>query len=231
MKFIDNYLRENPLCIAYDEIFAIKQLLRRKNDSGAAGGEFKCLQKTSSVLLIVNERDFYYKAKVHVPTEYPAKSIDFIENKSNFPDSLLRFLNGQAKEIARKCVEPPLRASAKSDFVVKPSLLPSLQFLVEAITDFNSEVCPVCDFKCLPAKASDVELQDTADLYVERVYCGHIYHLGCLRKYMREPPFPPVFHDSDNFNHSLFIINNIRYYLLIGWKDMSSSKATSAIGP
>lgn len=190
LKFIDNYLRENPLCIAFDEIFAIKQLLRRKNESGSGGGELKCLQKTSNLSLVVNESDYYYKAKYHVPEEYPIKCIDFIEHKSNFPDNLLRFLNGQAKEIARKCVEPPLHANIKSNFVVKPSVLPSLRFLIEAVSDFTSELCPVCNLKCLPAKASDVELRDTADLYAERVYCGHIYHLGCLKKYMREPPFP-----------------------------------------
>lgn len=191
LKFIDNYLRENPLCIAYEEIYAIKQMLRRKNDLGTGGGELKCMQKTSNVLLVVNEGDFYYKAKFHVPEEYPAVCIGFVEHKSNFPEALLRFLNGQAKEIARKCVEPPLRSNYQNDFVVKPSLLPSLQFLVEAVSDFTSELCPVCNSKCLPSQACDVELRDTFDSYVERVYCGHLYHLGCLKKYMREPPFPP----------------------------------------
>lgn len=46
------------------------------------------------------------------------------------------------------------------------------------------------EFRCLPIDPSEVELNDTADRYIERVFCGHIYHLGCLRNYMRLPPFP-----------------------------------------
>lgn len=195
LKFIDNYLKENPLCVAYDEITAIKSLLRPKNDSttgGGGGGELKCLQKTSSVTLIVNGGGFYYKVKFHIPEEaYPAQCIDWIEHKTNFPDTLERFLTGQAKEIARQCVERPLRASAQYKFEVKPSLLPTSRFLIAAVVDFPHEVCPVCELRCLPANPDEVETQDTADSYIERVYCGHIYHLGCLKKYMREPPFPP----------------------------------------
>lgn len=178
--------------MAYDEITTIKTLLRPKNDSiSGGGGELKCLQKTSSVTLIVNGGNYYYKVKLHIPEAYPAQCCEWLDHKTNFPDTLQRFLIGQAKEIARKCVEPPLRASAHIKFVAKPSLLPLARFLIEAVIDFPDELCPVCESKCLPANENDVETRDTADSYVERVYCGHIFHLGCLKKYMREPPFPP----------------------------------------
>lgn len=191
LKFIDNYLNENPLCVAYDEIATIKTLLRQKSDSTTVGGELKCLQKTSSISLTVNSDDYYYKIKLRIPEAYPMECIGWIEHRTNFPVTLARFLTGQAKEIARKCTEPPLRASSQSKFEVKPSLLPTAKFLIEAVFDFPHELCPVCSTACLPANANDVEACDTADQYVERVYCGHIYHLGCLRKYMKEPPFPP----------------------------------------
>lgn len=194
LKFIDNYLNENPLCVAYDEIATIKTLLRQKNDSTTGGGELKCLQKTSSISLTVNSNDYYYKVKFRILDAYPTQCIQWLEHRTNFPVTLSRFLTGQAKEISRKCVEPPLRATnngGQSKFEAKPSLLPTSKFLIEAVFDFPSEMCPVCDIACLPASASDVESCDTSDRYVERVYCGHIYHLGCLRKYMREPPFPP----------------------------------------
>lgn len=67
----------------------------------------------------------------------------------------------------------------------------TVKFLVEAIADFPTELCPVCKKKCLPDSASNIEANDLADNYVERVYCGHIYHQGCLKRYMREPPFTP----------------------------------------
>lgn len=191
MKFIDTYLRENPLCIAYDEIATIKALLKEKKNLDAGDGELKCLQKTSTVALSVNGGNYFYKAKISIPEDYPAKCVCLKEHKTNFPDTIMRFINGQAKEIARKCVEAPLRLSHSSKFEVKPSLLPSLRFIIEAVVDFYKEVCPVCELRCLPADPTEVELKDTADGYVERVLCGHIYHLGCLRSYMRLPPFPP----------------------------------------
>lgn len=191
LKFIDNYLNENPLCVAYDEIAAIKALLRQKSDSSTGGGELKCLQKTSSLSLTVNSNDYYYKVKIRIPDEYPQKCIDWLEHRTNFPGTLSRFLTGQAREYARKCAEPPLRTIGQIKFEPKPSLLRATKFLIEAIFDFPHEVCPVCESACLPASANDIESCDTADRYVERVYCGHIYHLGCLRKYMRDPPFPP----------------------------------------
>lgn len=178
--------------MAYDEIATIKTLLRQKSDSPTGGSELKCLQKTSSISLTVNSNDFYYKVKLRIPDAYPAQCVLWLEHRTNFPVTLSRFLTGQAKEIARKCVEPPLRlANSQNKFEPKPSLLPAAKFLVEAVVDFPTDLCPICDLACLPANANDVENCDTADRYVERVYCGHLYHLGCLRKYMREPPFPP----------------------------------------
>lgn len=105
--------------------------------------------------------------------------------------TLVRFLNGQAKEIARKCVEAPLLLDPKKEtFHVQPSLQRTLTFLIEATVDFHIEVCPICKQKCLPTDGECIETSDTSDSYVERVYCGHIYHQGCLKRFMREPPFP-----------------------------------------
>lgn len=194
LKFLDNYLRENPLCIVYDEITTIKSLLRptkNNNSNGGDNGELKCFQKSSSVSLTVIGGDYYFKTKFHVPDTYPVNSIDWTDYKSNFPVTLLRFLNGQAKEIARKCVERPLRLSDTVIFEPKPSLLKTLRFIIEATIDFHDELCPVCEQKVLPANANEVDINDASDRYVERVYCGHIYHQGCLKQFMREPPFPP----------------------------------------
>lgn len=109
----------------------------------------------------------------------------------NFPVTLVRFLNGQAREIARKCVEPPVRLDlTKVTFEPTPSLLKVLKFLIAATADFPSELCPVCRKRCLPDASDNVETNDLSDNYIERVYCGHIFHQGCLKRYMREPPFP-----------------------------------------
>lgn len=110
---------------------------------------------------------------------------------SNLPIVLVRFLNGQAKEIGRQCVEAPLRIKQNAQpFVPRASLLKALGFICEATQDFYRELCPICGERCLPATACEVMTNDTHDAYIERVFCGHLFHQGCLKKYMREPPFP-----------------------------------------
>lgn len=113
------------------------------------------------------------------------------DHESNLPITLVRFLNGQAKEIARKCVEAPLRVDAsKRPFQAQPSFRATLKFLIDATVDFHIELCPICKAKCLPSNADCIETNDTEDQYIERVYCGHLFHQECLKRYMREPPFP-----------------------------------------
>ena len=105
----------------------------------------------------------------------------------------MRFLNGQAREIARQCVEEPLKKQSLTlqPFEARPSFEKTLLFIIEATKEFYIETCPICKKLCLPENPSDVITNDTKDDYIERVYCGHIYHQGCLKKYIREPPFLP----------------------------------------
>lgn len=104
---------------------------------------------------------------------------------------MVRFLDGQAKEIARQCVEPPLHPNPKlPPFEPQPSLEKSFTFLIAATYEFYQELCPVCKLPCLPKDAGQAVTNDALDKYVERVYCGHLFHQGCLKQYIREPPFP-----------------------------------------
>ncbi|EAT43424.1 AAEL005139-PA [Aedes aegypti] len=186
LKFVDTYLRDNPLCIVTEEIFNIKKLL-----DGTAG-ELKPRQKSSSVGLTARGGSFYFTAKFHVPELYPAQRIDWEDYDCNLPLPLVRFVNGQAKEIARQCVEPPLRQlSTNHVFTPKPSLERTLRFIVEAMKGFPEERCPVCAELSLPVDSANVVLSEEDDRYVIRMFCGHVYHQACLRKFMSEPPFPP----------------------------------------
>lgn len=110
-------------------------------------------------------------------------------HESNLPVVLVRFLNGQAKEIARQCVEPPLHTKDPA-FEPNPSLEKTLTFLISATREFHKENCPICKLPCLPTDSSQTVTNDALDSYVERVYCGHLFHQGCLKQYIREPPFP-----------------------------------------
>lgn len=182
LKSIGSYLRENPLCIIYQEYADVKSRLL---DSSS----LKLKQKTSTVTLVARGGTYYFKIKISVPIDYPHSCVTWDEYDSNLPVMLVRFLNGQAKELARQCVEAPLRAG-NSSFEPRPSFERAIGFLVDATYEFQKELCPICKLIVLPPSADDVCTDDTRDEYVERVYCGHIFHQGCLKKYMREPPFP-----------------------------------------
>lgn len=81
IKFINAYLKENPLCVIYDEISAIKEILSsygnndETNQLNPIGGELKCRQKTSSVSLTIKSGDYFFKGKIFVPDEYPTNCI------------------------------------------------------------------------------------------------------------------------------------------------------------
>lgn len=185
LKFVDVYLRENPLCIVTEEIFNIKTLL------DSTSGELKLRQKTSSVGLTAKGGPFYFKAKFHVPEQYPVQRIQWEDFDCNLPPPLVRFVDGQAKEIARQCVEPPLRQLQNNPvFTPRPSLERTLRFIVEAMKGFPHERCPVCNEHSLPEESANVILSEEDDRYVIRMFCGHVYHQDCLRKFMSEPPFP-----------------------------------------
>lgn len=64
IKFISNYLQENPLCIVYDEIFELRKLLINDCD-------IKLKQKQQSILLTARGGEYYFKIKVFIPDEYP----------------------------------------------------------------------------------------------------------------------------------------------------------------
>lgn len=184
LKYLSKTLEENPLCICYGEVLTVKDLIARSN------GELKLKQKKSIIALSAKGGAYYFKLDIFIPTNYPEERPTWEKHESNFPDALTRFLDGQTKEIIRRFVEPPARlVSNAPPFKAKPSLCTALTFLVQAVHDFHSEVCPVCNVKCLPADPKDVTNRDTDDLFVERAYCGHIYHSVCLKNYFREPPF------------------------------------------
>ena len=68
LKFIRNFIDENPLSCCYNEIATIKKDL---SDSD----ELKLKQKTSSLNLKVSQGSYFFRAKIRVPEEYPENSV------------------------------------------------------------------------------------------------------------------------------------------------------------
>ncbi|XP_016955036.1 uncharacterized protein LOC108027923 [Drosophila biarmipes] len=188
LAFAQQYLTDNPLCVCLDEI---KQL-RADIKTGGTESQLKLKQKHRSVELVAKGGRYTYRVTAVVPDSYPMQSVELRSQESNLPAVLVRYLNGQSREIARQCVEPPIRLSKDqlANFRPSRSLQRSLKFCLEATRDFHVELCPICDRTVLPEYPEDIDADDNSDFFIERVYCGHLFHQGCLKKYLSEPPFP-----------------------------------------
>lgn len=71
---------------------------------------------------------------------------------TNLPPYFRRHIIAQAKELGRRCVEPPLRKLKKNEppFKPQPSLEKIIAFLVDCIKRFPTERCQICKEKCFP---------------------------------------------------------------------------------
>ncbi|XP_015185473.1 PREDICTED: uncharacterized protein LOC107071199 [Polistes dominula] len=183
LRFIRNFIEENPLICCYDEISSIKKLLEEQD-------EFKLKQKNSSIGLRIQQGLYYFKVKIEVPNHYPENSVNLVDAESNFPPVFCRYLLCQGKELGRRCVEPPLKPDPRQKvFVRSPSLNVVVSFLIKSVKTLPRENCQSCKITCLPANPEEVVLDEKADLHVERLYCSHLFHLQCLLKFMKTPPF------------------------------------------
>lgn len=86
VAFVANYLTENSLCVAYDEIAQLKKIL-----ASASGSEIKLKQKRSCVSLCANGGKYYFKTKITVPPLYPAEGVRYVMEQPVTFHSLIRF--------------------------------------------------------------------------------------------------------------------------------------------
>lgn len=184
LRRLQVFLKENPLCSCYDEIFNIKKLLNIPVD------KLKLKQKNSSLVLVARNDQYYYKGTICVPDNYPENSVTFVDSTTNFPTAIHKHVIAQVNEISRQCVEPPLRKNPKGPpFQVKPSLYKSVSFLIDCVRKLPNECCQYCDLNCFPQDPSMIVFDDQNRDHIERIYCGHLYHQKCLLAFMKTPPF------------------------------------------
>ncbi|XP_045479314.1 uncharacterized protein LOC123684226 [Harmonia axyridis] len=184
LKFLRKYIDETPLACCYDEINELKLKLDQNQD------EMKLRQKTSSIIFKVKRDRYFLECRIEIPDDYPLKKIEFEEVKTNFSAALNTHIIAQAKEIARKCVEPPLKKNKnEAPFQPTPSLKKTIEFLINCVKNFPQEKCQICDKLCLPENPALLELDEKSPNHIERVYCGHLLHSQCLLDFMKKPPF------------------------------------------
>ncbi|XP_066585335.1 uncharacterized protein [Prorops nasuta] len=181
LKFIRSFVDENPLICCYDEITELKKILQE-------GDELKLRQKTSAINLKVNQGLYYFKVRLAIPDNYPDSAVILGEADTNLPPLFTRYLLGQGKELSRKCIEPALKKH-NIPFVPSPSLKVVASFLIRTAKTLPQENCQLCRILCLPLNPEEVIVNEMEDLHVERLYCGHLFHLHCLITFMKTPPF------------------------------------------
>lgn len=185
LTFVRRFLDENPLIACSDELQYVKTKLLADTD------QLKVKQKAGILNIRANQDKYYLDVKITVPDDYHTAAVRIELKESNFPENLVKVFMGQAVDIARRCVEAPLRRRPKDPpFEPKPSLKLVCDFLVsQCARPCPQETCPVCQGKALPEEPQEAVKDPTDHQFVERVYCNHLFHYGCLDKYMKTPPF------------------------------------------
>ncbi|XP_068745402.1 uncharacterized protein [Montipora capricornis] len=185
LSFVRRFLDENPLIACSEELQYIKSRLLTEVD------QLKVKQKAGILNICANQDKYFLDVKIAVPDDYHTAAVRIDLRESNFPENLVRVFLGRAVDMARQCVEPPLQRTPKNPpFEPKPSLKLVCDFLVaECVRACPRETCPICQKRALPEDPKEAITDPTDPQFVERIYCNHLFHFGCLDKYMKTPPF------------------------------------------
>lgn len=121
-----------------------------------------------------------------VPPEYPAKECAFEIDSSDVPPSLRTIFAAMTRETGRKLIKPDPKKSA----VVVPTLRPMVTFFVDELAGrYPREKCQMCSRRMLPEVSADISIPRPKPARIIRLYCSHLFHSGCLAKYLETPPF------------------------------------------
>ena len=183
VKLIDKFIDENPLCCCSEEISKVKSLL-------GPDDTVKLSQKNSAVNFTIKKDKYLLSVRVTIPDNYPQDKVDVKLLDCNFPRVFRVWFVENARELARRCVEAPLKPRPNAPpFVAQPSLETAVSFLVESVQRYPAEHCQVCRHRLFPPDPAMAVHNEKAAAHVERVYCGHAYHHDCLILYLKTPPF------------------------------------------
>ena len=183
--FVQRFLKENPLSACADELSFIKShLIDPDTDS------LRQRLKAGVILISVKKGSYYLEAKLSIPDSYPTEPVSVLLRNSNIPAHLCKIFNGQASELARKCVVAPFSQKKNINFHPTPSLRFVVEFLIDkCLKSCVSDKCPICNQPSLPPDPSS-SLDQGDPLFPVRVLCcSHLYHYSCLDQYIKSPPF------------------------------------------
>nr|XP_039253853.1 uncharacterized protein LOC120330929 isoform X1 [Styela clava] len=185
LKFLQQFLDDNPLLPCREEWAYIKKNILEECDSD------KVKQKKGMIQVKATRGNYFLKIQATIPNNYPEEPVKLSIEDHNFPGPMVYYFISQAKEYARQATEPPLKKNPKAPaFKAEPHLKKTMEFLIKKCCKrFPQECCPMCGKQSLPENPADIIKDGKDDKYIERVYCGHLYHHGCMDAYMKTPPF------------------------------------------
>ncbi len=64
-------------------------------------------QKSSTINVIIKKNQYFLKAKITIPEDYPQTRVDIQSADCNFPRVFRAWFVENSRELARRCVEAP----------------------------------------------------------------------------------------------------------------------------
>jgi len=185
--FVWKMLRDQPLLVIKDDLDQAKKKYFKTLD------EMTFQQKKGVIDLTIKTQSspYFIQLTITVPPDYPEQQIQVSKKEYNFPSSICYYMVCQANEMARRLVEAPrLKRAGLKSFVPQPHILEVLKFLLNDTGHrYPKDECILCKKQAFDIDPADVARNQKADLFVTRLYCGHIFHYKCLNEYMLKPPF------------------------------------------
>ncbi|PIK51988.1 hypothetical protein BSL78_11136 [Apostichopus japonicus] len=209
LKFIRQFLEDNPFSVCSEELTYIKKHIVSEGD------KIVTKSKAGVIVITVNQDNYFMKLRFSIPDAYPSDPVTLENLAHNYPDIFQKMLIAQAQEMARRCVEPPLKRKPRDPpFEPAPSLQKIANFLIrDGLRKLPTDPCQVCKERAFPKEPKNVVNNAEHGRHVEWVYCGHIFHNGCLDEYMKLPPFTGgkkcpgckkrIYHDKWNISPEL----------------------------
>eukprot|EP00736_Rhodelphis_marinus_P013684 Rmarinus@m.7145 len=172
---------------AYHDIRRLKEIIPKEN--------MILYEKHRQILFRFQEKAYKFFCRVTVPSLYPGQELAMEVSETNFSPQFQRMFVDHAREIARRCAHPPRPPPKKGQAPPPPpppehSLYKVATFLMnDCVWRFPREGCSLCRKRVLPDDPSAQSKTLSKQLKIERIYCGHLFHWGCLDKFMSSPPF------------------------------------------
>jgi hypothetical protein len=133
---------------------------------------------------------YWARFRFTVPQDYPEHAPQVELSESNFATPYTTRFVAHSRDHMQRALGPPptSKQHRPGGQQAKPSLLSCVQFLwEECIQRYTGGVCVLCKKPVLDA---DPEVRPDPASRVVQTYCSHVFHFGCMDRFMKKSPFP-----------------------------------------